>query len=55
MPVQNVIRGKTGDVFRVNVSSEWGGQTVSTEILVPTEEESVEKSEKKSEEEGGNP
>lgn len=55
VPVQNVIRGKTGDVFRVNVSSEWGGQTVSTEILVPAEEESVEKSEKKSEEEGGNP
>ncbi|MDD2439204.1 MAG: hypothetical protein PHD41_03140 [Methanosarcinaceae archaeon] len=46
MPVQNVIRGKPGDVFRVNVSSEWENQKVFAEILVPIAEERNVKNEK---------
>ncbi|AKB39789.1 hypothetical protein [Methanosarcina mazei] len=35
MPVQNAVVGKSGDRFRINVTSTWQNRSVSAELLVP--------------------
>ena len=39
MPVQNVVVGKNGDHFRINITSTWQNRSVSAELLLPPEEE----------------
>lgn len=46
MPVQNVIIGKDGDRFLLNVTSRWQNQVVSTELRIPPQKEGGETNEK---------
>jgi hypothetical protein len=39
MPVKNVVRGKKGDSFRINVTSTWQNHTISAELVLPQEGE----------------
>ncbi|WP_440947371.1 hypothetical protein ACSAZL_03590 [Methanosarcina sp. T3] len=39
MPVQNVVVGKSGDRFRINVTSTWQNRSTSAELLLPPGEE----------------